>query len=1253
MATLEQVQSAFLQADDAGSTEDAQFFADTIRQMQTEAGPVNDPNEAGVENIPGVGIPARILAQPFYEGAVTANVILGAPEFVGTGTTQLYQTYDLLTSDKEKNKFKTSATTQANKLAIQIRELQASNQPIPPELSKTFLELDTMSEEGMTWDDASQLAKMRTDKIVEEYLTKGAIADGVVDYVLDTNIPESADKAKIKTTIEDFKKTIAENEFIPSEATLMDETILGNALQAFGWLIKQGAGALESAGVPKDNAQSIAEILSLGLGPKFAKTVKRFKYNTGYTDAVNKVYGDMLGGVLAKSDKLKAETAISKLETQLDTAKKELPDAAQKSTRQATPEQIQKVTDLELIVNQAKETLNTSEYNFLGGSKNAYRPDFSEFTLSDLAEYQKDGLGGILSPQGKIKTESRGLVNDVESLTKFEELTYYVANAARKVDQTTGINIINRVQNTFGKKNGFGSKRTMSDKTIEQYNQVVDVMEGTAPKALKLTKEQKDLQNTFKKIMREDVALTRYLQREGKIAKDIQVQEVYFPRKFVKEQPTTAQNIFGDKFKINLGDRAPREIASTTDRVYYKLENQGKPIYITISEAMNANPKTGKPGVPMVAVNFRTPNGKKVQVKANEKGSFEQQLAHELSELTKNYNEGQGLKRSGETIPAISQALAQRFGVRGTLKVAEVTRKEFAEVYPREQITDPLAALIQSVNEKRQLARQIVYEKDLALSAFGKRNIQIAEGLEKGIDRAYDPLKPTKNIAQTSSELYANQGKDVNPRQLTSAKIDLNEAGLPKLADKKLSRRVAGIIEDSFRPYEKTLVSKISDSLVKNMMLNPIPHMHNELIHYYSTKGLMGTWNPKQMKSFAADQAWAMDTVLNRTPEYIQMLRDGRSQMSVNVINTKALDRVLQQSTKAFLGDNVTKKWYNNLSKGLNKASKGYAAISDFAQYSMWTVRDVMYMGLVKQKMRTNKVSLNEAAKLVELHMPTYRLPTTVGPEALLGFNVTRVLSRVLQNPSIVIFARYKHGMISSGINTVKDITSGLDPALSRLGKAGEKVTKTLGYKNIQLGRSKSKQFTEGLDSGMALASAWFLFYPMMDALYEEIFDGDVVKARRAGILHVLETAAGVQSQQKDIQQMRQVLLTINPAFLLMYELMMNETIYNGQEIYNVNDLWGSGDIKQFGKDVGTKLLQAVPQVSTVINSTDDYDEFDIDKAVGRQFDAKIQTRKQSYKKAQRKAQTDMKNLTKAMEGGYVDDYLREYYETEPYYAEE
>jgi len=294
--------------------------------------------------------------------------------------------------------------------------------------------------------------------------------------------------------------------------------------------------------------------------------------------------------------------------------------------------------------------------------------------------------------------------------------------------------------------------------------------------------------------------------------------------------------------------------------------------------------------------------------------------------------------------------------------------------------------------------------------------------------------------------------------------------------------------------------------------------------------------------------------------------------------------------------------------------------------------------------MRQQKISISDAAKQVELHMPTYRLPETVGPEQILSYKVTRGISKFLQNPELVIFARYKHGMLSSGLNTAKDLASGLDPVLSRLGKPGRAVAKGLGYKDIAVNRSKGKQFADGLDSGMALSSAWFIFYPLMDSLYTELFNGDEVKARRAGILHILETAKGVAHQKKEIGQLRQVLLTINPAFLLMYELAMNETMYNGQEVYNLNDLFGTGSLAQFGKDVGVKVVQQIPQVSTLGNSTDQYDELDMKKFLGRQIDAKMKTREQLVKEAQRKARQDTINLNKALEGDYLEDYLEEYY---------
>jgi hypothetical protein len=1249
MSKVNQLKEVFIESYESGNVELAEKTANLIKEYESLPSTPTDPNEAGVENIPYVGPAARVLAQPFYEGMMTVNLVANAPEFLGGIVNNTYNTYDLLTNPDEKENLQKLASKELDNTYAKINALQKANKEVPDVLKQEFIDVKNLKDKGMTWEVASKIAKMKSDKTAEEYLEKGVLGDKFIKYVLDANLPESSDQKEVLNVIKNLEDTIEKSNIIPSEETIMNETILGNFVKAFGIIINKGAQGLELLGVPKENAQTIAEAASLAVGPKFAKTVQGTKSRIGYTDAVKLVYGDMLGGVITKSDKLKAQDTISKLERELEKAKEE-------------PVQVgknyQKVQDLETLVKQARETFNANEYGIFRGARTAFKPDFKEFTLKDLAEFQTDGVGSILSPTGKIKTESRKLENIKEDFTKFEELTHYVANLARKVDQTTGLDMAVRMQNMFGKKNGFEKQRTMNQKTIKEYNDVVDFMEGT--KNIVLNKEQLQLKSTLEAVMKEDRVLTKLLQKYDLISKDIPVQQVFFPRRFVDNKPTIAQNLFGDRFKINLGDRGPREVVATSDRKYFALENGGKTVYITLAEGAQKgviNPKTGKEGFPMVIVNGRSIKGKKYTARPAVDTTPQALLAHFLTKATKDFNDGAGLKRNGEVIPAnsIPVQLRNKLKIKGDLKVREVKRAEFENIYTREVIKDPLTALVQSVNEKRQLARELIFSENVAKSAFGKRNMAIAAAVEKGISAAYDPLKPTKNVAKTSAEYRANDNRDVSTKQLTKEiNIDLTDAGLGKLKGMKFSKRVAGVLEDAFRPYQKTMASKVSDAIVKNMMLNPIPHMHNELIHFYSTKGLLGTWNPKQLKAYSKDQAWAMDAVLNRTPEYVQLLRDGRSQMSVNVINSRGLDKILQQSTEKLLGDKTTRKWYDKFTKAAYKGSEGYAAISNFAQYSMWTTRDIMYMALVKQKMRTNKVDMDTAARLVELHMPTYRLPVTVGPEALMGYRVTRKVSQFLANPSIVIFARYKHGMLSSGLNTFKDMTAGLDPVLSKLGKPGQVTKNILGYENISLGRTKGKQFVDGLDSGMALASAWFIFYPLLDALYEEIFDGDEVKARRAGILHILETAAGVSSQQKDIHQMRQVLLTINPAFLLMYEMLMNETIYNGQEIYNVNDLLGSGSKKQFAKDIGNKLLTAIPQANTVINAQDDYEDFDLDKVIGRQVDAKIKTRRQTFKQAQRQAAQDTKNLNQILERGdlpALESYFEDYWENSDYYS--
>jgi hypothetical protein len=364
-------------------------------------------------------------------------------------------------------------------------------------------------------------------------------------------------------------------------------------------------------------------------------------------------------------------------------------------------------------------------------------------------------------------------------------------------------------------------------------------------------------------------------------------------------------------------------------------------------------------------------------------------------------------------------------------------------------------------------------------------------------------------------------------------------------------------------------------------------------------------------------------------------------------------------------------KVYNKIYPFAYKGAKGYGGISNYAQYSMWTMRDILYMQLVKQKMDSNLVTsvkawnksgrkgdkpvedMLQAAKEVELHMPTYRLPETIGPEGVLGYKITRAIAKVLSNPEVVIFARYKHGMVSSGMNTGKDMLAALDPILSNTGKPGKFVKDKLGYKDIALGRSNLKQVSDGVNSGLSLATAMYMLYPMMDGLYQALFDGDELKLRRAGILHVAETVYKVGTEESQLHNLRQVLLTINPSLQLAYELMMNQTIYNDQAIYDLNDLAGSGNIEDFIADVSLKLRDSIPQASNLINAYDEGEDFSGDKWLSKQLDAKNKSHRQLMKKQQRAAKEALKDLNKAMADGEEDltPYLEDYWRIQPYFA--
>lgn len=369
---------------------------------------------------------------------------------------------------------------------------------------------------------------------------------------------------------------------------------------------------------------------------------------------------------------------------------------------------------------------------------------------------------------------------------------------------------------------------------------------------------------------------------------------------------------------------------------------------------------------------------------------------------------------------------------------------------------------------------------------------------------------------------------------------------MPQLNDYVFEPRVAEALEDFNRRWEPTALTEASNAVIKNMMINPLPHIHNEAVHWYLSRGASGFMNPKNIINFGTTLPKAFMEVYNKGPLYKDLMREGGSIMSANVRNNILMEKAFEKGLKELQKDPS----FIGMAKALGRSPLDlYDGISKASNKAMWSFRDIMYTQLIMEKMK-NGASMKEAIKAVERHMPNYRLPTRVG-EKVIGAKLARVTSKVLQNPNWVVFARYKHGMVSSFLNGMKDLAM-LDPSVK-----------------------KSKQFKEGLDYAIALGILTGVVYPVMDSVFQSLTDEDSAKVRRAGVTHLFSAIKDISESKKDAFALFSALVTFNPVTQSMFELAADYELYNRRNIYNVEDDW---DI--IATDTGNYVLRRVPQIS-------------------------------------------------------------------------
>lgn len=386
---------------------------------------------------------------------------------------------------------------------------------------------------------------------------------------------------------------------------------------------------------------------------------------------------------------------------------------------------------------------------------------------------------------------------------------------------------------------------------------------------------------------------------------------------------------------------------------------------------------------------------------------------------------------------------------------------------------------------------------------------------------------------------------------------------MPELRNYAFENRYAEMLDDYNKPTSTNPLIRATNTLVTNMMLIPMIHMHNEGGHWGISRGLSGFVNPVKFAGMLEDFPKAATEVLTRGPLYQAILREGGSIMSANVRNTSYFDKAFRQSSEVLLKTPQFKQIAAAV--GRTPASL-YAGISKFSNTSMWTVRDILYTQLIMEKMRREGSSVREAITQVERHMPSYRLPSRIG-EKVLGAKISRGASVGLGNKNLFLFSRYHHGLVNSALNTIKDVAM-LD-------------------KDIK----KTTQFKEGVDSALAVWVALSVVYPLvldqMASFVAGVLDDDgkiaEAKVRRPGFLHIFDGIKEVTESKKDAYSVASTLVTLNPILQMGIELAWNYELYNRKDIIN----WQDPSSTIF-KDYAAYMARKVPQLAQGVQATNE-----------------------------------------------------------------
>jgi hypothetical protein len=474
---------------------------------------------------------------------------------------------------------------------------------------------------------------------------------------------------------------------------------------------------------------------------------------------------------------------------------------------------------------------------------------------------------------------------------------------------------------------------------------------------------------------------------------------------------------------------------------------------------------------------------------------------------------------NNKTVPFAKVSEVGMFKPGETLKNAVIKQATEAEIESQSPLTyekDFQGVVYKRLQELRKFVRTNKFLEDLTKSDWMKENARKQDG--KNPPPGYRRPKHIDRIPQFDGYVFKDD--------------------------------IASMIEDFAKSNNPNALTYLSGALIKNMMLNPLPHMMNEGWHLYNARGLTGWVTPAGIYRFAKSGMQALKSVLTQDAAYRQTLLEGGSILSARVRNSAFSEELFNKANKEF---SQTPEFQSLAKRVGMKPIQLYEAISKKSNIAMWTVRDMMYMQLINEKMMKG-MTRKEAIVDTERHMPSYRIPHKV-----MG---SRALSEVLQNPNVTVFSRYHYGLVNSLKNTAADL------AALRKGQAG------------------LKDFLHGADTAAAIAVAVAVLYPLQDMLAHAITGNEDAKVRRAGPYHIFHALHGIGTLEKDPMAVIASFFTFNPALLAGAQLIFDRKLYNGQPIYNPED-----SAAKIWSDITDYTLTQMPLVSQAFKAGKEEEE--------------------------------------------------------------